>query len=107
MGKKELNNTEIKSLEQCLEELKKVNETLDFAEKSWRDASQANALMAGKIQKLEKELEKEKEQQDILKDLLKEQERQTGVWREAYETVVNSKTWKAANKVKHVFGKKQ
>lgn len=98
---------EEKSREQYEKEIRELKKSLDAAEKGWRDASQANALMNGKIQKLKDELEKQKDQQRELKDLLKEQTRQTKVWREAYETVVNSKTWKTAGKVKHLFGKQQ
>ncbi|MEE1197472.1 MAG: hypothetical protein UHS54_11490 [Lachnospiraceae bacterium] len=87
------NNIEAKSLEQCLEEIEKLNKDLAFAEKGWKDASQANAVMSGKVQKLE--------------SALKEKERQIEVWREAYETVVNSKTWKTASRVKHILGKKE
>lgn len=88
-----MQNIEANSLEQYSEEIEKLKRDLAFAEKSWKDASQANAVMSGKIQKLE--------------SALKEKDRQIDVWREAYETVVNSKTWKTASRVKHILGKKE
>ena len=75
---------------------KELEEALAFAEKGWRDASQANFLLnsqyADKIKKLTEELEVKNNELRIYKD--------------AYESVVNSKTWKMSVKVKKLMGKK-
>ena len=69
-------------------------QALAFAEKNWREESQATTIRAAKVAKLEAEVEN-------LKDQLEEAK----VWQEAYEAVINSKTWKLANKMKKPFGK--
>ena len=75
---------------------KELEDALAFAEKGWRDASQANFLLnsqyADKLKKLTDELEAKNNELRIYKD--------------AYESVINSKTWKMSIKVKKLMGKK-
>lgn len=82
--------------------LAKKCEDYDFIVKSWQDAAQANALLSKRIQMLEAELEKPQR----LEAAVQEQARQTAIWKEAYESVVNSRTWRLANKLKRLTGRK-
>lgn len=90
-------------------------------EKGWREASQANALLNQKmqqlsqekdiqIQRLSLELEQEKENHRIhakqIEDAVQEQAHQSEMWRIAYESVINSRTWHIANKLKRIIGRK-
>lgn len=95
---------------------KKTYKDYDFIEKSWRDASQANFLLSQRVQMLEREnerlaqaVEQEKENHRIhakqIEDAVMEQARQSEVWRVAYETVINSRTWRIAKKFKRLFGR--
>lgn len=92
------------------EEIKKLNEKLRFAEKNWKETCQANFMLSQKINKLSVEVEQEKENHRIhaqqIEAAVQEQARQSETWRIAYETVIHSKTWKFARKVKRLFGKK-
>lgn len=76
---------------------------LEFAEKSWKDASQANFLLEKKLSDTE---EKYKAQIKRLTTENKQLRRDVQIWRTAYETVINSKTWKMAHKLKGIVGKK-
>ena len=89
----------------------------DFMEKNWRDASQANALLSQRIQKLERELaetsqalEQEKENHRIhakqIEDAVQEQARQSEHWRISYEAVINTKAWRIAQKCRRLMGRK-
>lgn len=76
---------------------------LKYAEKSWRDASQANFLYEKRLQDITEKYESQ------IKQLTAENEQLRSnieIWKTAYETVVNSKTWKVARKLKRVVGKK-
>lgn len=76
----------------------------------WKESSQANFQLGQQINRLQAELSaKDGHHQEHVRQLeaaVQEQARQSEVWRVAYETVVNSKTWRAANKVKKALGKK-
>ena len=89
----------------------------DFIEKSWRDASQANSILNQRVQSLEKEkaqlmseLEQEKENHRIhakqIEDAVQEQAHQSETWRVAYETVINTKSWRMIQKIKRMFGRR-
>lgn len=96
-----------KNLLHCQEELQTVREALDFADKNWRDASQANFLMASQVQKLKKTVAEVKENHaKHIEDAVREQARQSETWRMAYESVINSRTWRLGKKIKRLFGKK-
>ena len=90
-------------MEQRIEELEKkcreLEEALAFAEKSWKEASQANFLLDTKLKKVKDQL--------AAKDLkIQEYHDRYVSYKNAYESVVNSRTWKMTAKVKGVFGKK-
>lgn len=69
----------------------------------WQQAAQANYQLNARLLKAEEALEKkEKEFTGELQRLTHERE----VWKQAYETVVHSKTWRAAQKLKKTLGKK-
>ena len=99
------NNYEVTYLE-----LLKSMDTNKKMEKAWKEASQANALLNKSIEKLKMELEQEKENHRIhakqIEDAVQEQARQSEVWRIAYESVTNSRTWRWANKFKRLIGRK-
>lgn len=79
-----------------------VIDALRFAEKSWKDASQANFLMEKRLRESSEKYEKK------IKQLTAENEQLRSnieIWKTAYETVVNSKTWKMARKLKRIVGK--
>lgn len=89
---------------------------LAFAEKNWKEACQANAVLSQQIPKLEQEIEvwkdrveQEQENHRIhakqIEDAVMEQARQSEVWRVAYESVINSRTWRIAKKFKKLFGR--
>lgn len=94
--------------------LVKKCEDYDFIVKNWRDAVQANALLSKQLQQLEAaknaEVAQERENHRIhakqLEDAVQEQARQSETWRIAYETVIHSRTWHIANKLKRLMGRK-
>lgn len=94
--------------------LVKKCEDYDFIVKNWQDAVQANALLSKRIQMLEAakeaEVAQEKENHRLhakqLEDAVQEQARQSETWRIAYETVIHSRTWRIANKLKRLMGRK-
>lgn len=72
-------------------------------ESSWQQASQANFQLNTRLVKAEEALEAERKEFESEKNrLIQERE----VWRQAYESVANSKTWKTAQKIKRTLGKK-
>lgn len=79
-------------------------ESLQFAEKSWRDASQANFLLEKKLNDVTEKYEAKIKQ---LEAELEQRKKDTEIWRNAYETIIHSKTWKTAGRIKKLFGKKQ
>ena len=77
-----------KNWQECAENWKASVKANDEISAYWKESSRANFQLGQQINKLQ------------------EQARQSEVWRVAYETVINSKTWRAANKVKRALGKK-
>lgn len=72
-------------------------------EKYWQQASQANYQLNARLVKAEDALAgKEQKYSAEIRRLTEERD----IWKQAYETVVNSKTWKAAQKLKRTLGKK-
>ena len=85
--------------EKCSQELLEKTAILNVFEKNWREASQANALSNQRIQRLQSEVNQ-------LQAQAAEQQQAIETWRQAYESVVNSRTWRIAKKLKRVLGKK-
>lgn len=85
--------------EQCAQELLEMSAALEFAEKNWKEACQANALLAQK-------LELKKQEVDQIKKLKDEYVNQSENWRIAYETTINSRSWKLIKRLKRIIGKK-
>ena len=78
---------------------RELEEALAFAEKNWKEASQANFLLDSKLKKVTDELAaKDNEIQSHYDRFL--------TYKNAYEAVVNSRTWKMSMKIKRLFGKK-
>ncbi len=77
---------------------------LKFAEKSWKDASQANFSYEKRLREATEKYEAQIKQLSAENKQLRSN---IEIWRTAYETVVNSKTWKMARKLKKIVGKKQ
>lgn len=99
-----------KNWQECADNWKasvKANEEISAY---WQESSRANFQLGQQINKLQEQLaEKDGHHQEHVRQLeaaVQEQARQSEVWRVAYETVINSKTWRAANKVKRALGKK-
>lgn len=105
---------ELESLRQSLDfaekNWKEVSESLAFAEKNWRETSQANAVMAQTINRLQQAWDAEKQNHQLhaqqLENAVQEQAKQSETWRIAYETVINSRTWRTAEKMKHLVKRK-
>ena len=79
-----------------------VSEALKFAEKGWKEASQANFCYEVKLR------EATEKYKTHIKQLSAENKRlkhDIEIWKTAYDTVINSKTWKMANKLKKIVGK--
>lgn len=69
----------------------------------WQQAAQANYQLNARLLKAEELLaKKEKELSEEIQRLSHERD----VWKQAYETVTHSKTWRAAQKLKKTLGKK-
>ena len=90
------------SYETLQQENSELKEALACAEKSWRDASQANFLLSSKLKKVQDELD---EKVKHLQEECDARDSAIEVWRSAYETVTQSKTWKMSLKVKKLFGR--
>lgn len=80
-------------------------------EKAWYEVNEANRKLSQQVEDLRRQVELEQKNHMIharqIEDAVQEQARQSEVWREAYETVVNSRTWQTAGKLKRLVGKKQ
>jgi len=76
--------------------LLQTEELLEEVKKWWKDSSQANFALSARLGRADSEMEK----------LLQEERRQKQIWREAYESVTGSRTWRSIVKVKGIFGKK-
>lgn len=98
-------------------EAEKAKLALEFAEKNWKEACQANAVLSQRIPKLETEADKwkkmfEEEQENHkihakqIEEAVQEQAKQSETWRIAYETVINSRTWYIIGKMKKFIGRK-
>lgn len=88
-----------RELYKCSQDLLEKTAVLELFEKNWREACQANAVSNQTIQRLQKE-------QSELQAKVAEQQQQIEIWRQAYETVVNSRTWRLAKKLKKIVRKK-
>lgn len=97
-------------------ELVKMQLALSFAEKNWKEACQANAVLSQQIYPLQQEVEKWKKmyEQELenhqihakqIEDAVQEQARQSETWRIAYESVINSRTWRITKKLKRLLGR--
>ena len=107
-------------IEQYISRIQELEKELAVAEKGWRDASQANALLSSQIQKLKKEVEEiQKLRQELMEEkenhrihaaqieaAVMEQAHQSESWRVAYEAVTNSKIWRMRNRIRRLFGRK-
>lgn len=91
-----LEREEREELELTKKVLSDTRNTLSQIEKWWRDSSQANALLSSRIHTIDSELTEK----------LEEEKRQKLVWKEAYESVTGSKTWRMMSRIKRLFGKK-
>lgn len=82
----------------------------DFVVKNWKEACQANALLSQQIEAWKKKYEQEVQNHQIhakqIEDAVQEQARQSETWRIAYETVINSRTWRLSKKLKRLIGRK-
>lgn len=75
-----------------------LQKTCNEIESYWRQSSQANAQLNNKVLQLEKMLQ-EKTQESVIHQQEKQQ------WKSAYETVINSRTWRLARKLKKIVGR--
>lgn len=103
-------NLNLKGRKKCDEDTLKYIEKLKwdimFFEKNWKEACQAAAVVNQRVAKLESEEIHHRMHVKQLEDAVQEQARQAENYRIAYETVINSRTWRLASKLKRVFGKK-
>lgn len=76
--------------------LRKTEELLGEVEKWWKDSSQANFALTARLKRADSETEK----------IVAEERRQKLIWKEAYESVTGSRTWRMITKVKGIFGRK-
>lgn len=99
-----------KNWQECAENWKASVKANDEISAYWKESSRANFQLGQQINKLQEQLAAQdchhQEHVRQLEAAVQEQARQSEVWRVAYETVINSKTWRAANKVKRALGKK-
>lgn len=106
-----------RAFEEAEKERQRLIDACAFAEKSWKEACQANATLSQQIPRAREEAEvwKQKYEQEVLnhqihakqiEDAVQEQARQSETWRVAYETVINSRTWRWSKKLKRLIGKK-
>ncbi len=77
------------------DELKKSHKEI---EDYWKQASQANAQLNNELLSIQKLLADKTYENQIYQQNIEH-------WKQAYETVINSKTWRFANKVKRIFGR--
>ncbi|MBS6705864.1 MAG: hypothetical protein KH281_05445 [Lachnospiraceae bacterium] len=92
-----------KEWEKCAKNWQDAVRANEEMETYWQQASQANYQLNARLVKAEDTLKK-KEQEFSTETRRLTEERD--IWKQAYETVVNSKTWKAAQKLKRTLGKK-
>lgn len=89
--------------EQCAKNWQGAVQRNAEIETYWQQASQANFQLNARLVKAEDSLAiKEREFEAEKNRLIQEKE----IWKQAYETVVHSKTWRAAQKLKKTLGKK-
>ena len=89
--------------EQCAKNWQGAVQRNAETEAYWQQASQANFQLNARLLKTEELLaQKEKESAAEIQRLTEERE----IWRQAYETVVNSRTWRTAQKLKKTLVKK-
>lgn len=73
--------------------LEEANAILSEIEQWWKDSSQANAVLTSRLQESENDLTK----------LLEEERRQKLIWKNAYESVIGSRSWKMISKMKRIL----
>ena len=88
-----LERAEKEELEKTKKLLEEANEILGEIEKWWKDSSQANAVLSSRLQ----------EADSSMTELLEEERRQKLIWKEAYESVTGSRSWRWITKVKRIF----
>ena len=98
-GRKECDEATLKYIE-------KLEWDIIFFEKNWREACQVASVVNQRIVKLESEESHYKMHVKQLEDAVQEQARQAECYRAAYETVINSRTWRLARKLKRLLGRK-
>ena len=84
------------ALEKCHEQ-ERLNKEL---EAFWKQSSQANAELNRSLQEMEKKFADKEEELANMEQVAK-------TWREAYESVIHSKSWRMMGKLKRLIGKKQ
>lgn len=82
-----------------LKYIEKLEWDIVFFEKNWREACQAVTVANQSVVKMEQHVRE-------LEAAVQEQARHTESYRVAYETIVNSRTWRLARKLKRLFGRK-
>ena len=90
---------EREELEQIRKDLEETRALLSEMEKWWKDSSQANAVLTARLHAAAPSNAE-------LYEAIKEERRQKTVWREAYESVTGSKSWRMISNIKKAIGKK-
>lgn len=89
--------------QEALESIGQLKQLNAQMETYWRDCSQANAKLTAKINSLKDENAR---LQAALNELENRRAHEVASWQEAYNSVINSKTWKLAKKAKRLIGKR-
>lgn len=77
-----------------------LQKTCNDIERFWKQSSQANNQLNNELQEIKRSLEERNNELQI-------EHQYSQQWKQAYETVINSKTWRTANKLKKVLGRGQ
>ena len=88
------------------EYIEKLEWDIMFFERNWKEACQAAAVVNQRIASLEKEEVHHKMHVQQLEEAVQEQARLAATYKTAYETVINSRTWRLASKFKRLLGRK-
>ena len=72
--------------------------TCNEIERYWKQSTQANAQLNAKLLAAEAALTQKTQEEQIHQQEIQQ-------WKTAYETVINSRTWRIAGKIKKIFGR--
>lgn len=87
-----------KHWEDAVKANKELQKVCDEIEQYWKQSSQANAVLNSRLVETQRKLE------EATNGTIASQN-DAQQWKMAYETLVNSRTWRLANKIKRVFGR--